>query len=97
MELIPNAGISLVSLMRGALGMCVLIGIAYALSNNRKQIAWKTVGLGLLIQIVIAIGVLKINFIKRGFETLGNFFIKILEFTGAGTQMLLGEFGNIKK
>lgn len=96
MELIPNAGISLVSLMRGALGMCVLIGIAYALSNNRKQIAWKTVGLGLLIQIVIAIGVLKIDFIKRGFETLGNFFIKILEFTGAGTQMLLGEFGNIE-
>jgi CNT family concentrative nucleoside transporter len=96
MELIPNAGISLVSLMRGALGMCVLIGIAYALSNNRKQIAWKTVGLGLLIQIVIAIGVLKIDFIKRGFETLGDFFIKILEFTGAGTQMLLGEFGNIE-
>lgn len=96
MELIPNAGISLVSLMRGALGMCVLIGIAYALSNNRKQIAWKTVGLGLLIQIVIALGVLKIDFIKRGFETLGNFFIKILEFTGAGTQMLLGEFGNIE-
>lgn len=96
MELIPNEGISLVSLMRGALGMCVLISIAYALSNNRKQIAWKTVGLGLLIQIVIAIGVLKIDFIKRGFETLGNFFIKILEFTGAGTQMLLGEFGNIE-
>lgn len=96
MELIPNAGISLVSLIRGALGMIVLIGIAYALSNNRKQIAWKTVGLGLLIQIVIAIGVLKINIIKISFETLGNFFIKILEFTGAGTQMLLGEFGNIE-
>ncbi|MGA0048983.1 MAG: NupC/NupG family nucleoside CNT transporter [Flavobacteriaceae bacterium] len=96
MELIPNAGISLVSLIRGALGMIVLIGIAYALSNNRKQIAWKTVGLGLLIQIVIAIGVLKINLIKISFETLGNFFIKILEFTGAGTQMLLGEFGNIE-
>ena len=96
MELIPNAGISLVSLIRGALGISVLIGIAYALSNNRKQIAWKTVGLGLLIQIVIAIGVLKINIIKISFETLGNFFIKILEFTGAGTQMLLGEFGNIE-
>jgi len=96
MELIPNAGISLVSLIRGALGISVLIGIAYALSNNRKQIAWKTVGLGLLIQIVIAIGVLKINLIKISFETLGNFFIKILEFTGAGTQMLLGEFGNIE-
>ncbi|MEK9740672.1 MAG: nucleoside transporter C-terminal domain-containing protein [Flavobacteriaceae bacterium] len=96
MELIPNAGISLVSLMRGTLGMFVLIGIAYVLSNNKKQIAWKTVGLGLLIQIIIAIGVLKIDLIKRGFETLGNFFIKILEYTGAGTKMLLGEFGNIE-
>lgn len=96
MELIPNAGISLVSLMRGTLGMFVLIGIAYVLSNNKKQIAWKTVGLGLLIQIIIAIGVLKIDIIKRGFETLGNFFIKILEYTGAGTKMLLGEFGNIE-
>ena len=96
MELIPSAGISVTSLFRGVLGMGVLLLIAVLFSTNRKKIAWKTVGLGLLTQIIIAIGVLKISLIKRLFETLGNFFIKILDYTGAGTKMLLGEFGNVE-
>ncbi|MBT3542229.1 MAG: Na+ dependent nucleoside transporter [Flavobacteriaceae bacterium] len=96
MELIPSAGISVTSLFRGVLGMGVLLLIALLFSANRKKIAWKTVGLGLLTQIIIAIGVLKISLIKRLFETLGNFFIKILDYTGAGTKMLLGEFGNVE-
>ena len=96
MDLIPNAGLSIISLLRGVLGMGVLLFIAFLFSNNRKQIAWKTVGIGLLIQIIIAIGVLKVGIIKRIFEVMGSFFIKILEYTGAGTKMLLGEFGNIE-
>ena len=76
--------------------MGVLLFIAVLFSNNRKQIAWKTVGIGLLIQVIIAIGVLKVNVVKRVFEIMGSFFIKILEYTGAGTKMLLGEFGNIE-
>jgi len=94
MELIPNAGLSLISLSRGVFGMFFLIFIAYLFSNNRKAIAWKTVGIGLIIQVFIAIGVLKINFVKGVFETIGGFFIKVLEYTGEGTKMLLGEFGN---
>ena len=94
MELIPNAGLSIISLTRGVFGMFFLIFIAYLFSNNRKAIAWKTVGIGLIIQVFIAIGVLKINFVKGLFETIGGFFIKVLEYTGQGTKMLLGEFGN---
>jgi CNT family concentrative nucleoside transporter len=94
MELIPNAGLSLISLSRGVFGMFFLIFIAYLFSNNRKAIVWKTVGIGLIIQVFIAIGVLKINFVKGLFETIGGFFIKVLEYTGEGTKMLLGEFGN---
>jgi CNT family concentrative nucleoside transporter len=48
MEMIPNQGMSLESLSRGVMGMLVLILIAYALSNDRKNIPWKVVGLGLL-------------------------------------------------
>ena len=94
MELIPNAGLSLISFFRGVLGILFLLFIAYLLSNNRKAIPWKTVAIGLFFQIFIAIGVLKINFIKSVFETMGGFFIKVLEYTGEGTKMLLGEFGN---
>jgi CNT family concentrative nucleoside transporter len=41
------------------IGFVVILGIAFLLSNNRKLIRWKTVGWGLLLQIVIAIAVLK--------------------------------------
>ena len=96
MEIIQSSGPSLVSLLRGVRGMLVLIFIAFLLSNNRRAISWKTVGIGLFIQILIAVGVLKIKFIKNIFEIIGGFFIKVLEYTGEGTKMLLGEFGNIE-
>ena len=44
--MIPHQGLSLESLTRGVMGMLILILIAYALSNNRKNIPWKIVGLG---------------------------------------------------
>ena len=95
MEMIPHQGMSLESLSRGVMGMLVLILIAYALSNNRKNIPWKVVGLGLLAQLTIAIGVIKIAWIKSFFEYIGGFFVKLLEYTQAGTQMLLGPFGDV--
>ena len=95
MEIIQSTGPTLISFLRGIIGMLVLIFIAFLLSNNRRAISWKTVGIGLFIQILIAVGVLKIKFIKNIFEIIGSFFIKVLEFTGEGTKMLLGEFGNI--
>ena len=94
MEMIPNQGMSMVSLGKGVLGMLVLILMAYTLSNNRKNIPWKIVGLGLLLQIVIAIAVIKISWIKGFFEYVSGFFVKVLEYTQVGTQMLLGEFAN---
>ena len=97
MEMIPHQGMSLESLLRGLMGMLVLILIAYAFSNNRKNIPWKVVGMGLLAQLIIAIGVIKIVWIKSFFEYIGGFFIQILEYTQAGTQMLLGEFGDVDR
>ena len=95
MDLIPNSGFTFSSLTRGLVGMVSLLLIAYLLSKERKQIAWKTVGLGLLAQVTIAIGVLKVNWIKGMFEGLGGFFINILEYTGEGAKMLLGQFGDV--
>ncbi|MGB1362187.1 MAG: NupC/NupG family nucleoside CNT transporter, partial [Flavobacteriaceae bacterium] len=91
----PHQGMSLESLSRGVMGMLILILIAYTLSNNRKNIPWKVVGLGLLAQLIIAIGVIKISWIKIFFEYISSFFVKLLEYTQAGTQMLLGPFGDV--
>ena len=97
MELIPSSGITIESIFRGILGMTILLGLSYALSVNKKAIKWKTVFLGLLAQLVIAIGVLKIGWISDTFEFFGSFFIKILEYTEAGTNMLFGDFSDVEK
>lgn len=79
------------ALGRGFLGMAVLIGIGYLFSRNRKAIQWKYVGLGLLLQLILALSVLKIQFIKNIFEFVGGIFVSILNFTKAGTIFLLGD------
>ena len=84
----PNEGFSTHSLWRGILGMAALILIAFLFSSNRKAINWKTVGIGLTIQLLIAIGVLKISFIQAIFEGIGKVFVSILDFTKAGSQFL---------
>jgi CNT family concentrative nucleoside transporter len=86
--IIPSKGFSMDSLWRGVLGMVVLILIAYLFSSNRKAINWKTVGIGLGFQLIIAVGVLKVDIIKTVFEAIGKVFIKVLDFTKAGSQFL---------
>ena len=97
LELISHQGMSFESLGRGIMGMLFLLLIAYAFSNNRKNISWKVVGLGLLTETIIAIGVIKIAWIKSFFEYISGFFVKILEYSQSGTQMLLGEFGDVDR
>ena len=55
------------SIWRGILGMLSLLGIAYLFSANKKAINWKTVGLGIAAQLILAIGVLKVPFVKAWF------------------------------
>ena len=94
-EIKPNEGFSLNSLFRGILGMLALLGIAYIFSSNRKAINWKTIGIGLGVQLILAIGVLKVGFIKTGFEFVGSLFVKVLDFTRAGSEFLLGGMMNV--
>ena len=93
--IIPSQGFSFNSLWRGVLGMISLIFIAFLFSSNRRAVNWKTVGIGLTFQLIIAIGVLKIGFIKTIFEFVGKIFIKILGFTQAGSKFLFGGFMDV--
>ncbi|WP_148781554.1 NupC/NupG family nucleoside CNT transporter [Aquimarina intermedia] len=86
----PNQGFTFTSFWRGVLGMFVLLFIAFLFSSNRKAINWKTVGIGLVAQLLLAIGVLKIEFVQNTFEFVGKIFVLILDFTRAGSEFLLG-------
>ena len=87
-QTIPMEGFSFNSLIRGVIGLVSLLFIAFIFSSNRKAINWRTVGIGLAFQIIIAIGVLKVPFIQTIFEFIGKIFVKILEYTQAGSKFL---------
>ena len=97
MELIPHDGISLISITRGFLGISTILVIAYLLSNNKKNIDWKTIGIGVLSQLIIAIGVIKVDAVKIFFEKIGEVFLAIVVFTNEGTKVLFGELANSEK
>lgn len=86
----------LISVGRGLLGMAVLIAIGYFFSSNRKAINWKMVGIGLGAQLILALSVLYVPFIKTLFEFIGGVFVQLLEFTKAGSQFLLGGMMNVE-
>ena len=91
-EIIASQGFTLNSLLRGLLGMFVLILISYLLSANKKAINWRTVVFGLGAQIILAVGVLKVTFIQDFFEWVGSLFIAVLDFTLQGTKFLFASF-----
>lgn len=94
-QIIPSQGFSFSTLWRGVLGMFFLIAISYVFSANRKKINWKTVGLGLGFQILIAVGVLKVPFVQKAFEFAGSIFTSILNYTAAGSEFLFGGMMNV--
>ena len=89
-NIIKSKGFTFQSFWRGALGMFSLLVIAFLLSSNRKAINWKTVGVGLGAQLLLAYGVLRVYWVQIAFEFVGKIFVKILDFTAAGSEFLLG-------
>lgn len=84
-------GLNLISVLRGIGGLAVLILIAYVFSANRKRINWPLVLKGLLIQIIFAIGIIKVPFVATIFETVSKFFVQILQFSSNGAQFVFGD------
>ena len=92
-EIPPVQTVSATSIFRGAMGMIFLILVAYLLSNNRSKINWALVGKGLLLQVIIAIAVLKVPFIEHGFDFISRAFVKVISFTNSGVNFLFAQFG----
>ncbi len=74
----------------GLLGLITILGIAYALSTNRKAINLRTVGWGLGLQFALALFVLKTEVGKTVFQWLGGLVTKLLEYTKEGSGFVFG-------
>ncbi len=90
LEIDDNRSFDIMTILRGFLGMLTLVGMGFIFSRDRKNIPWETVIVGLAFQVTLAVGVLYIPFIRFLFEFFGKIFVKILDFTKAGSEFLFG-------
>jgi CNT family concentrative nucleoside transporter len=87
-------------LIRGIIGIVVLLGIAFLVSNNKKRVNWRLVGMGLLIQLVLAIFIIMsepmkdffvpLGWPKAAIEWLGGAVVSLLGFTTDGSRFVFG-------
>lgn len=83
-----------VALLRGLIGVVVFLGIAVAFSENRRAINWRLVAMGLGLQLLFAVLVLKTAPGEMLFDTLATFFDTLLSFTYEGSEFIFGDLGN---
>lgn len=89
-----DEGFKMINLFRGLLGMLFLIALAWVFSSNRKAISWRLVAIGITAQFILAFGILEVPMIQSAFEIVGRIFVKILDFTKAGTSFLFASFSS---
>lgn len=75
---------------KGIIGIVLIFGIAFLLSNNKKSINYRLVFSGLALQLLIAVLVLKVPFITNFFATLGKVMGKIEQFATQGASFVYG-------
>ncbi len=76
-------------ILRGLLGIAVLLGLAYALSSDRKRISWRIVGTGIFLQFAVIL-LLQIPWNEMVFKEIAGFFVTLLGFTVKGTEFVFG-------
>ncbi len=79
--------------LTGLLGLVTMLGLAYLFSTHRRAIRGRTVVMGLILQFVFAIFVLRFSFGRTLLEVAGHGVDKFLQYSFAGSQMVFGELG----
>lgn len=78
-------------IIRAIIGLLVLVGIAYLLSGNKKAISWRLVGVGILMQVIIAVLIAEVSFVKSAFDFVSRGFVSFLSFALNGAEFLYGD------
>jgi concentrative nucleoside transporter, CNT family len=86
----PTAG-KLEERLRSLFGVFLILGIAYAMSNNRKAIKWRTVRWGLGLQVIFAMIILWTPPGRWFFDQARAVITRLLSFTDEGARFLFGK------
>lgn len=88
------------SIIQGIIGLALIVGIAWSFSNAKKEVNWRLVGIGIGMQIIFGIFIIKgtvmgswfapLEWPKLAFEWLSSVFVSLLGFTTAGAKFVFG-------
>lgn len=84
--------VTFLGVLRGLLGIASLLVIGWLLSEKRRSISWALVIKGLLLQVVLAILVLKVPFVSELFNFASRAFVRVISFTDFGSEFLFRSF-----
>jgi CNT family concentrative nucleoside transporter len=73
-----------------AIGFVVFLGISWLLSSNRRSIAWKTIGSGVALQLLIGLIIFRFPFSHRVLLWLNDAVVALLDASKSGTIFLFG-------
>ena len=90
-----NHNISWLSILKGLFGLSVLFLVGFLFSKNRKAISWSMVFKGSLLQLALAILILKVPFVSGVFDFLAKAFTKVIDFSHEGAIFLFGFAGEM--
>ncbi|MDR3665969.1 MAG: nucleoside transporter C-terminal domain-containing protein [Ignavibacteriaceae bacterium] len=93
----------ILSVIRGAVGLLLILGIAFLFSSNKKSVNWRLVGMGLLIQLIFAVFIIHSETLRAWFfplgwlkdivNWLGAAIVALLGFTLEGSKFVFGKLG----
>ena len=75
-------------IIRFLVGLFFIIFIAYLFSSDRKNISWKLIFSGVLLQMIFALLISNVSFIENIFRTISEFFVLLISFSKQGTLFL---------
>lgn len=78
-------------ILRGAIGVVGLIGICFLLSIERKRINWQLVLMGIGLQFLLAIMMLKVPFVRSAFQYIVDFFVLVISGSDKSARFLFGD------
>lgn len=78
------------SILIGILGIVVVLGLAYLMSNDKKAIDYKAVGIMLVMQIVLTIIMFKTTIGLKVIEAIGNGFTAVIDIGREGVDFVIG-------
>jgi CNT family concentrative nucleoside transporter len=82
----------MIDILRGALGLVVMLAICYLLSSDRKNIDWRLVGGGVVLQLVLGVLILEVSFIYSIFQWIADRFVDLLNYTEDGAAFVFGKW-----